>query len=174
MANGQLINPGQLVAQISPLSTLIADIDVIGEDIATIRVGLEARARYYAWDEEIFPGHVLRLAPVVDARTRALRAEVEIENADMRLRPGMFVEVELIAERREDVPVIPRVAVTDRGGRRVVFVLNGQRVQRREVRLGLGDDVQVEVLEGLSPGERIVVRGLETLGDEMPVRVTGQ
>lgn len=174
MANGQLISPGQLVAQIAPLSTLIADIDVIGEDIATIRVGLEARARYYAWEEEVFPGRVLRLSPTVDARTRALRAEVEIANSDMRLRPGMFVEVQLIAERRENVPVVPRVAVTDRGGRRVVFVLNGQRVQRRDVRLGLGDDLMVEVREGLAVGERVVVRGLETLTDEMPVRVTGQ
>jgi membrane fusion protein (multidrug efflux system) len=174
LANGQLINTGQLIAQVAPLDILIADIDVIGEDIATVRVGLEAHARYYAWDDVLFPGHVLRLAPVVDPRTRALRAEVEIANPDYHLRPGMFVEVALIAERRENVPVIPRQAVTDRGGRRVVFVLNGQRVQRREVRLGLGDDEQVEVREGVAPGERIVVRGLETLTDEMLVRVTGQ
>ncbi|MDX1563158.1 MAG: efflux RND transporter periplasmic adaptor subunit [Gammaproteobacteria bacterium] len=174
LANGQLVNPGQLVAQIAPLDPLIADIDLIGEDIARVNVGLEARVRYYGWDDKNFAGEVLRLAPVVDQRTRALRAEVEVANPEGLLRPGMFVEVTLIGSRREDVPVVPRRAVTDRGGQRVVFVLNGQRVERREVRLGLGDDEQVEIVSGLAPGERIVVRGLETLTDQMLVRVTGQ
>jgi RND family efflux transporter MFP subunit len=115
---------------------------------------------------------VLRLAPTVDPRTRALRAEVEIDNGGGDLRPGMFVEVTLIGERREEVLVIPRRAMTDRGGRRVVFVLRGQRVSRQDVTLGLGDDEFVEVREGLEAGDRVVVRGLETLTDQMLVRVT--
>lgn len=174
MANGQLVSPGQLVAQVAPLDPLIADVDLIGQDIAVVRVGLEARARYYAWEDQDFPGEVLRLAPTVDQRTRALRAEVEIANPEFLLRPGMFVEVTLVAQRREDVPTISRQAVTDRGGRRVVFVLNGQRVEQREVTLGLGDDQRVEVRAGVDVGDRVVVRGLETLADNMLVRVSGQ
>lgn len=172
LANGQLVSVGQLVAQIGPLDSLIADVDLIGEDIAAVRVGLEARARYHAWHDTSFPGKVLRLAPTVDLRTRALRAEVEIENSKHRLRPGMFVEVVLIGERRENVPVVPRSAVTDRGGRRVVFVLDGQRAVMRDVTLGLGNDVVVEVRRGVTAGERVVVSGIETLTDQMPVRVT--
>ena len=161
-------------AQIAPLDKLIADVDLIGDDIAAVRVGLEARARYHAWGDALFTGKVLRLAPTVDQRTRALRAEVEIENTEQRLRPGMFVEVTLIGERRENVPVVPRAAVADRGGRRVVFVLEGQRVAMREVTIGLGDDVHVEVRRGVQAGERVVVRGLETLTDQMVVRVTNR
>jgi multidrug efflux pump subunit AcrA (membrane-fusion protein) len=52
-------------------------------------------------------------------------------------------------------------------------VLNGQRVVQRDVRLGLGDDDYVEVREGVAAGERIVIRGLETLTNDMLVRVTG-
>jgi multidrug efflux pump subunit AcrA (membrane-fusion protein) len=85
----------------------------------------------------------------------------------------MFVEVTMIAERRENVPVVPREAVTERGGRKVVFVLEGQRVERREVALGLGDDGIVEIRSGLEAGESIVVRGLETLTDGTRVRVSG-
>ena len=99
---------------------------------------------------------------------------MEIDNAEYRLRPGMFVEVTLIGERRENVAVVPRSAVTDRGGRRVVFVLASQRVVMREVTLGLGDDAFVEVRRGLETGERVVVRGLETLTDQMLVRVTNR
>lgn len=174
LANGQLVSIGQVVAQIAPLDPLIADVDLIGDDIAVVRVGLEARARYHAWGDTLFPGKVLRLAPTVDQRTRALRAEVEIENTGQRLRPGMFVEVTLIGERRENVPVVPRGAVTERGGRRVVFVLASQRVAMREVQIGLGDDSFLEIRRGVEAGERVVVRGLETLTDQMLVRVTNR
>lgn len=174
IANGQQVEPGQLVAQIAPLDALIADIDLVGADIAAARPGLEALARYHAWPDRVFQGRVLRLAPTIDPKTRAVRAEVEIRNLDGLLRPGMFVEVVLIGERREQVPVVPRRALTDRGGKRVVFVLRGQRVAQQEVTLGLGDDVLVEVREGVQVGDRVVVRGLETLTDQMQVRVTGQ
>ncbi len=69
--------------------------------------------------------------------------------------------------------VVPRDAVTERAGRSVVFVIDGQRAVRRNVSLGLGDDDQVEVREGVEPGERIIVRGLETLTDGTRVRVVG-
>lgn len=173
LANGQLVNPNQMIAQIAPLDPLIADVDLVGSDIASVRVGLEGRARYHAWPHQEFAGKVLRLAPTVDSRTRALRAEVEIDNRERVLRPGMFVEVTLIGERRADVPVVPRRALTDRGGRRVVFVLRGQRVEQRSVEVGLGDDERVEIRAGVEPGDRVVVRGLETLTDQMLVRVTG-
>ncbi|MCP4662003.1 MAG: efflux RND transporter periplasmic adaptor subunit, partial [bacterium] len=60
-----------------------------------------------------------------------------------------------------------------RGGTRVVFVLDSQRVEQREVVPGLGDDEIVEVRQGLESGERVVVRGLETLTDGTRVRVSG-
>ena len=54
-----------------------------------------------------------------------------------------------------------------------MFVLRGQRVEQRSVEVGLGDDERVEIRAGVEPGDRVVVRGLETLTDQMLVRVTG-
>jgi RND family efflux transporter MFP subunit len=171
-ADGQRVERGFTIARIAPIDTLVADVDLVGSDLARVEPGLEARLRHYAWENERFPGRLQRLAPSIDPATRTLKAEVAVENADGRLRPGMFVEVTLVAERRVDVPVVPREAVTERGGSRVVFVLNGQRVSSREVVLGLGDDDVVEVRQGLAPQERVVVRGLETLTDGAQVRVS--
>jgi RND family efflux transporter MFP subunit len=174
LANGQLVSPGQVIAQVAPLHPLIADVELVGRDVAIVAVGLEARVQFHAWPREKFPGKVLRLAPVVDQRTRALRAEVEIDNHLDRLRPGMFVEVTLIGERRENVPVVPRSAVTDRGGRPVVFILRQQYVSQQAVELGLGDDERVEIRTGVAKGDLVVVSGLETLTDNMAVRVMGR
>lgn len=173
IASGQLVAPGQAIAQVAPTRLLVADVDVVGPDVARISVGQAARVRHLAWPDHSFVGTVVRLAPTIDPATRALRSEVEVDNADGLLRPGMFVEVAVVGEVREDVPVVPREAITDRGGKRVVFVLTGQRVARRDVALGLGDDERVEIRDGVSEGERVVVRGLETLTDQTRVRVTG-
>ncbi len=173
VASGQLVAPGFVVAEVAPTNTLIADVDVAGPDVARVQPGLEARVRHHAFEGRLFEGKVAKLAPSVDSTTRALRVEVEVANADGLLRPGMFVEATVVAERRVAVPVVPREAVTERGGQRVVFVLRGQRVARREVSLGLGDDEKVEVRQGLAAGERVVIRGLETLSEDTRVRVTG-
>jgi membrane fusion protein (multidrug efflux system) len=173
MASGQLVSPGQVIAQVAPTGELIGDIDLVGPDIARVAVGQTARIRHHAWENESFSGRLIRLAPTIDPVTRALRAEIEIPNPDNLLRPGMFVEVTIIAERREAVPVVPREAVVERGGKRVVFVLRSSTVSQREVVLGLGDDEIVEVREGVEAGEKVVVRGLQTLADGARVRVTG-
>lgn len=171
LANGQFVSPGQIVVQVAPVHPLIADVELVGRDVGVVAVGLEARVQYPAWPREKFAGKVLRLAPTVDQRTRALRAEVEVDNQADRLRPGMFVEVTLIGERRENVPVVPRSSVTNRGGRPVVFVLRQQYVAEQAVELGLGDDERVEVRAGVAQGDLVVVSGLETLNDNMAVRV---
>lgn len=173
LADGQLVAPGLVVARVAPLDPLVADIDVVGDDVARIAVGQLARIRHHAFPGRDFEGQVRRLAPAVDPVTRALRAEVEVANHDRRLRPGMFVEVTVVVQRREGVTVVPRDAVTERGGARVVFVQRGQRVVQRPVELGLGDDARIEVVRGVEPGEKVVVRGLETLTDQTRVRVSG-
>jgi len=173
LASGQLVNPGLVVAEVAATDDLVADVDLVGPDVARVRVGLEARIRHHAWEDRLFDGVVYRMAPTIDPITRALRAEVEVDNRDGLLRPGMFVEVTVVGTRREGVPVVPRVAVTDRGGKRVIFLLKGQRVARTEVELGLGDDDIVEITSGVEAGDEIVVRGLETLTDQTRVRVTG-
>lgn len=173
LADGQLVAEGALLAQVAPTGNLVADVDLIGPDVSRVRPGMPARVRHHAWEGRSFEGRVQRLAPALDPQTRTLRAEVSVDNSEGLLLPGMFVEVGIIAERREEVPVVPRDAVTERGGAKVVFMLDGQKVSRREVVLGLGDDDVVEVRQGLEPGQRIVVRGLETLTDGTRVRVSG-
>jgi membrane fusion protein (multidrug efflux system) len=173
IADGQAIEANMIVAQIAPTAELVAEVDLVGVDLARARVGLPARVRHHAWDDRTFEGTLERLAPALDPVTRTLRADVRVANGDGLLRPGMFVEVTIVAARREGVPVVPREAVTERGGSKVVFVLDGQRVSRRDVVLGLGDDEIVEIKSGLEPGERIVVRGLETLTDGTRVRASG-
>ncbi len=173
LADGQRVVTGFVVAEVAPTGSLAAEVDLVGPDAARVQVAQGVRVRHHAWDARRFAGVVVRLAPSLDPVTRALRAEVEVDNGEGLLRPGMFIEATIVAERREQVPVVPRAALAERGGRTVVFVLKGQNVAERPVQTGLGDDDQVEIRNGVEEGERVVVRGLETLADDSPVRVTG-
>ena len=171
-ADGQLVRAGFTVAEIAPLDELVADIDLIGPELARVEVGLVARIRHYAF-EESFTGEVIRLSPVLDPNKHTFRAEVVVANDQRLLRPGMFVEVIVVVEQRPDVVVVPREAIANRAGRSVAFVLDGQRVSRRDLRLGLGDDDKVQILEGVGEGDRVAVRGIETLTDGARIRVVG-
>ena len=171
MADGQMVLPGFQVAHIAPLDQLIADIDLVGPELAKVRPGLPVRIRHFAFEGISLDGEVLRLSPSMDVTSHTFRAEVSIDNSMGLLRPGMFIEASIIVDQRADVPVVPRFAIAQRAGRNVVFVLDGQRAVQREVVLGLGDDVQIEVREGVAAGERIVIHGLETLTDGTRVRV---
>ena len=138
LADGQLVRSGSTVAEIAPLDELIADIDLIGPELARVQVGLSARVRHYAFDDVRFPGEVIRLSPMLDPVKHTFRAEVSVGNAQGLLRPGMFVEVVVVVEQRADVVVVPREAVSNRGGRTVVFALDGQRVSPAGGPLGPG------------------------------------
>ncbi len=172
IAAGQILQAGQIVARIVPRGALIADVDVLGPDIGRILVGQKARVSSVAFPSRSFSGKVIRLAPNLDENTRTLRAEVAVENQGDLLKPGMFVRVDVLVAQHENVPVVPRAAVVDRGGKRVVFVARGQTVEQREVRTGLGNDASVEIVSGLKPGEKAVVQGMETLADHSKIRIT--
>ena len=173
IADGMLVSPGFELARIGPVDRLIADINLIGPELGKIEIGQSARVRHYAYRDIDHEGTVTHLSPTLDPTNHTFQAEIEIDNPDGLLRPGMYVETFVILDQRADVVVVPRASVTTRSGNSIVFVLDGQRTRQQQVRLGLGDDYQVQVLEGVDLGERVVIRGLETLTDGSRVRVLG-
>jgi len=170
IGDGQKVNSGLEVARIAPMDTLIADLDLVGPELAKVRPGQPVRIRHYAFDGVNMTGRVLRLSPTLDPGTHTFRVEVEVDNPGRLLKPGMFVQASIIVESRDGVIVVPREAVTQRAGRSVVFSIDGQRARRRFVTLGLGSDDIVEVTDGIAQTDRIVIRGLETLTDDTRVR----
>jgi RND family efflux transporter MFP subunit len=174
LADGQRVAQGFVLAEIAPLDPLIAELQLVGAEAPRIEEGQPVRVRHHASEgDRVHEGTVERMAPSLDPVSRAFVVEVEVDNDADRLRPGMFVEGTIVIASREEVPSVPRRAVTERGGRKVVFTVEGQRAREREVTLGFGDDEAVEIRSGLETGERIVVAGHETLTDDTPVRVAG-
>ncbi|MFN2428039.1 MAG: efflux RND transporter periplasmic adaptor subunit [Candidatus Binatia bacterium] len=116
---------------------------------------------------------VTRIAWTLERDTRTMMAELDLDNADHSLRPGMLVHVELEVETHEGAIVVPsRAFVVEKGGT-FVFVFDGKdRVRKAAVRSGFHDGVHVEILDGVADGQQIVLLDKQVLRDGQAVQAT--
>jgi RND family efflux transporter MFP subunit len=111
---------------------------------------------------------------VLDPATRTAQIEVEIENANFRLKPGMYARVNFTVEQRSHTLVVPANALVDVQGNRGVFTTVGDVAKFKPITTGLIDDKHVEVSAGLSEGDRIVTTGAAALRDGDKILLQGQ
>jgi multidrug efflux pump subunit AcrA (membrane-fusion protein) len=157
--------PQEPVLNIAYMDKVKIVVNVGEKDISKLRKGKKVRVSVDAYPGESFLGRVMRVAPVVDPRSRKVKVELEIENKDHRLKPGMFADVEIIYEEHKNVLVVPRIAVLERGGRKVLFTVEDDRAKLREVKTGVSDEEKIEIVEGLTEGESVVIEGNYGLTD---------
>ena len=149
---------GAALYRIADLSMLWLIVDVFEQDLNLVRPGQDAHITVNAFPGEEFHGRVAFIYPTLNAQTRTAQVRIELPNPQGRLRPAMYASVHLAAgSGNQPVLTVPASAVLHSGIRQAVLVELGEgRYQPREVRLGLRGDDHVQVLEGLSDGERVV------------------
>ncbi|HXN56693.1 MAG TPA: efflux RND transporter periplasmic adaptor subunit [Myxococcales bacterium] len=136
-----------------------------------LAVGLPAHVAFDALPGQTFTGTVIRLAPGFDPTTRTLDAEVELPNPRGELRPGMYGRGAVTIEVHPGAVVVNVDAVQISNGKRYVFVVRGDRVQRLQIETGVDGGNWLEVLRGLAPGDEVVTAGGDGLDDGQQVRV---
>src|SRR5579864_7764294 len=130
----------------------------IPESVAgQIHLGDPVKVRVQALDAEI-EGKVSRFADSLDRQTRTMETEIDFDNRNGRLIPGMYTETKLSLREKKNALTVPLEAVSRNGDEATVLAVNAQNVvQERQVRLGLEDNTRVEVVSGLAEGERGVI-----------------
>jgi RND family efflux transporter MFP subunit len=112
---------------------------------------------------------------VLDPSTRTAPIEIEIPNPGYRLKPGMYARVNITTDDRRQALVVPNNAVVDVNGRRGVFLAGDEgRASFRAVRVGLEDEANAEILEGLVEGDRVITTGAAALTDGAQYVIAGQ
>jgi len=124
-----------------------------------------------AYPQGVFEGAVYRVGVAVDPVTRTAKVEIRVPNSDMKLKPGMFARMTIVLQERENVIMVPDSALLREQGNVYVFIANGSKAHRREVKLGLLQSEYYEVLEGLSVGELVVTRGRRQIEDGQVIEV---
>src|SRR5204862_5812117 len=127
---------------------------------------------------EKFSGHVAHIAPILDPATRTAQIEVEIENPQFRLKPGMYARVKFTVEQRDNTLVVPTSALVDQGGNRGVFLATkgpqGDIANFKKIETGMIDEKHVEVANGLNEGDQIITTGAAALREGDRILLPGQ
>jgi len=156
---GALVVPGTEIARLDDTSIVKLDFAVPETELAMLSPGLEIETRSPAFPGRVFTGRVRTVQARVDPVTRSVMVRVELPNPRGELAPGQLMTVELIENRRQAL-LIPEEALVPFGERQFVYVVSAEeRARRIEVTIGGRAAGVVEVTDGLSPGDRVVVEG---------------
>lgn len=167
---GTLVTPGTAIATLDDIATIKLDFSVPETAISLLAPGNTVRALSAAWPDREFEGTVQSVDSRVDPVTRSVVVRALILNPDSLLRPGMLLRVRLLQPERA-VLAVPEIAVTQIGEQAFVFRLQPDgTVRQAAVRTGARRRGEVEIVEGLAAGDRIVTEGVVKLRDGARVR----
>jgi membrane fusion protein (multidrug efflux system) len=169
---GDYVTPGQALVELVALDPVKVVFSLAERDSGRVALGNSVRVRVAPYPNEEFLAQVTAIAPRIDPKTHTLRVQALVENPQGRLKPGLFARVDLGVAQRENVPMVAEDAVLQRSDGSIVFRLaDGDRVERVAVTLGSIHDARVEIVSGLAPGDRVIVRGQDGLTPQSKVSV---
>ena len=157
--------------RLGDFAPLQAEVFLSEREAVTVRPGQKATILSGVNGGQGVDGRVARISPVVDQSTGTVKVTVELDRGNAVLKPGAFVRVEIRTDTRPDAVLIPKRAVVEEDGLKYVFVARDGVVSRTQVTLGYQSQSEVEVVEGLSEGDSVVVAGQGGLKDGDKVRL---
>src|SRR5689334_3676330 len=145
--------------KIIDLSRVWIDADVFEKDLPRVRPGQDVKLTVTAFPQSTFSGKVIFVDSVVDPNTRTVKVRTEVANPDGRLKPDMFANVQIVTDVNRAAISIPQSAVLNDDGKSIVFVAQDKGYQKRQVQAGIKNNDQVEIVDGLNAGDKVVVKG---------------
>lgn len=176
---GQYLEKGSPIVALYSLDPVYVDFSVPQQKLGAVQEGLSVTVASDAWPGKAFSGRITAIDPNVDPATRNVRVQATLENASGRLRPGMFVSVDVVTAQSQEVLLIPATAVLHAPFGDSIFIVEENAdappgttalvVRQQMVRLGARRGDFVVATEGAEPGDRIVSTGVFKLRSGMPV-----
>jgi RND family efflux transporter MFP subunit len=152
-------------------SKLMMDVNLPEKFLNTIKIGQEVSITNYTIPNDTLKAQINELSPVVSTETRTFKGKMLINNAEMKLRPGMFVKADIEIARKDTAIVIPKDIIVAGSRGKTVYIVDKGAAQRRTISTGLENETSVEVTEGLKVNDRLVIKGYETLRDHSKVKI---
>jgi membrane fusion protein (multidrug efflux system) len=168
---GSFISPGAVITTLDDTRTIKLDFSVPENFMAVLEGGMAVTARSVAYPDREFTGKIASIDSRVDPVTRSVIARALIPNPGGELKPGMFLTLRL-RQPRENVTMVSEESLVPEEGKQFVFVVDAAgKAARRQVSIGRRKPGSVEVLQGLTAGERVVVEGTQLVKDGAQVNI---
>ncbi len=163
---GEMINAQTPLIQLADTTRLKAVIQAPESNAKLIENGMDA---FVTVGEQRINGQVYRVRPFVDVSTRTTQVEVSVDNDSGTLKPGMFARVFIVEKTLRDAVMVPLDSVRTEEGSSWVMVARDGKASRRQVSTGVIHDGRIQIIEGISSGERLIVSGGRSLEDGDPI-----
>lgn len=188
---GNLLSTNSPLVSVVGIDSVIVQATIIEKDYGRINVGQSAELKVDAFPETLFKGIVARIAPVLEEASRVAKMEVEFENKERLLKPGMFAKVSVVLQEKEAVQVIPIKAIIENNGREGVFIVEKDAASAEDVarfypvETGISTETEIEVISPDINGP-VVILGQhllqdgghvtlgETIGDQASMKTPGE
>jgi membrane fusion protein, multidrug efflux system len=168
---GTQVETGSSIIKIMDYQVMYMDVQLPEKYINIIKPGQPANMTNYTIPGDTIKGMITQISPAINADTRTFKGTISIDNSKSLLRPGMFVNADIVTSHRDSVIVIPKSVILSRQRGKTVFVIDRGVATERIIETGLENIRDVEVVRGLSKNEQIVTNGFETLSNKSKVKI---
>jgi len=167
---GQTVNVGNGLFELANFHPLLARIHVPAKEMGTLAQGQQADLVLDS-NGSTLTGVVTLVSPIVDASTGTVKVTVGVHSYPAGTRPGDFVHVNVTTAHHEDALRVPNLAVFEDRGERIVYVAQDTVAVRRPVQIGFIDETHTEITDGLTAGEKVIVKGQRALKDGGRIKI---
>lgn len=168
---GNYLRNGTPIASIVQVDPLKLIFTVTEKDVGRLKIGQDVKFKVDACPDEAFKGKLNTIYPHLEERTRAMHVEATVPNANRLLKPGFFARVVLYTGPVREAIVIPVTAVVYDGSETKAFTVEADQAKEKRLKTGQKYGEFVEILDGIKPGEQLVVVGQNNLAGGMKVNV---
>ena len=166
---GDYATIGQEVVDVVRLNPLRVEFSVPETLLGQVATGQSVSVSVGSYPGETFLGTISAVAPQVDVAGHSVTLRAELPNADLRLRPGLFAQVDITLAEKPDALLVPEQAIWPIGNDKTVFVVEDGKAVQRTVVLGERQPGMVEIVSGIEPGSEVVTAGQMKIFDGAPV-----
>ena len=171
------LDAGRELFTLVDISRIKVKAKVLESEVGKVVAGREVELRFSAFPDRAFKGRIEAVSPVINAEDKTCAVHVTMDNPSEEVKPGMHAEVEFPTEIFKDRLLVPQQAILVRGGRRLVFAVEGDIAKWRYIEVGLENERFAEVLPGKEPGwgvsegDTIIIEGHITLAHDTKVSI---
>ena len=168
---GTRVNSGQAMASLMSYQKMYMEFNLPEKNITDVKIGQKVLVNNYTIAEDTLIGTISEISPAISTETRTFNGKLQINNPELKLRPGMFVKADIVTAKKDSTIVIPKDLIISGNRGKHVFVVERSAARERRIKTGIENQEYIEVTEGLKENDRLVVKGFETLRNGSKVKV---
>ena len=170
ISGSSLGSTNTIILTLDDTRKILCDLSIPEKFSSVLKKGLRVKAKFSAYKDKTYEGKIESVASRIDAQTRSILARTQINNENLEILPGSLLELEILYLEKNNLG-IPDTALLMEGNKTFVYkVIENNMIKKTEVKTGVRDQGNLEVISGLSQGDKVVAEGLSKVRPNMKIK----